>query len=75
MKTRLTAIIAAAGIAAVGAWYKSRSRRRSTPVVDDEFADLELGREHPRRIEIDDDTAAEIIRRAKPALEIAREAQ
>jgi len=70
----VTAIIAAAGLAAVGAWFRKKSRRKALANLEDEFGP-EFAVEHPARppVDIDDDQAADIIRRAKPALERARD--
>ena len=74
MTTRVTALIAAAGLAAVGAWFKTKGRRKLLPRLEDEFgAEFALEPPAPVQVEIDDDEAAEIIRRARPALERARQ--
>ena len=70
MSRLLTALLGAVGAAAIGIYIESRRARRA---VSD---GLEPGSPAAMRgaesIDIDDDTAADIIMRARPALERAR---
>jgi hypothetical protein len=59
MSTRLKAVVAVGGTAAALAWINIKRQRRSA-VISDASA-----------VHIDDDSAAEIIRRVRPALERA----
>jgi hypothetical protein len=64
MSGKAIALMGIVGAAALGIYFKWRSPRREPS------GRLEP---NPRRIDIDDDTAADIIRRARPALERACE--
>jgi hypothetical protein len=80
MPPRLTALLGVIGAASLGVWLRSRRRRKSPS-----YPECELDESLPLTIagnsqgllpfNIDDDRAAEIIRRARPALEKAREVQ
>jgi hypothetical protein len=67
----LTKTIIAAGGFAAFAWFNLK-RKRPAGTIDD-FAELGSGGQSLTGIEVDDDEAAEIIRRARPELERARE--
>jgi hypothetical protein len=66
MFARLTTIIGVLGVAALGTWIKAKRRNRQEP------DDLPSPLPAIPSVYIDDDEAAEIIRRAGPALERAR---
>jgi hypothetical protein len=66
MTGKATAVLGIVGAAAVGIYFKwGRPRRASSDVPEPKSS--------RRRIEIDDDAVADIIKRARPALERARE--
>lgn len=67
MSRKLAAFLSLVGAAALGAWFHTKTRRRA------DVAGKDAGGLLAPDVEIDDDTAAEIIRRARPALERARE--
>ena len=67
MSRKATALLGIVGAAAVGIYFKWRRSRRVPSDVRSASTFCS------RRIEIDDDAAADIIMRAKPALERARE--
>jgi hypothetical protein len=69
MTTFLKTILAASSVAALAVWIRHAQRPRVD--ADDDFP--EFGAVDGDGLEIDDDTAAEIIRRARPELERARE--
>ena len=69
MTTLLRVALAPSSIAALAAWIRHAYRPRVTEA--DGFG--ELTAVDADGIEIDDDTAADIIRRARPELERARE--
>lgn len=69
MTTFLRVALAASTAAALVAWIKHAYRPKVKEV--DEFSELTM--REMTGIEIDDDTAADIIRRARPQLERARE--
>jgi hypothetical protein len=64
MSGRLAALFGIMGAAALGLWINKK--RRAEPVLE------MYGSQGLPAIDVDDDTAAEIIRRARPALEHAR---
>jgi hypothetical protein len=66
----MAALVATAAAAIVGVWLTSARRRRSED-SDSTFVSRPMEEFHAP--DIDDDTAAEIIRRARPSLEKARE--
>jgi len=66
MSGKATALLGIAGAAAVGIYFKWRWPRRTS-------SDAPQPKRGRQRIEIDDDAAADIIKRARPALERARE--
>jgi hypothetical protein len=66
----MAALVATAATAIVGVWLTNARRRRSQ-AFDPRFVSRPI--EEFRVPDIDDDTAAEIIRRARPSLERARE--
>jgi hypothetical protein len=70
MTNFLKVALAASSVAALAAWIRHAYRPRVKEAADD-FS--ELTKREPTGIDIDDDTAAEIIRRARPQLERARE--
>ena len=70
MNTILRTVLAVSSVAAIAVWVKHRSRPKRAEDVD-QFADLYDNGEPT--VDVDDDTAAEIIRKARPALERARE--
>lgn len=64
MSGKAIALLGIVGAAALGIYFKwRRPRREPSDGLEPD----------PRCIDIDDDTAADIIRRARPALERARE--
>jgi hypothetical protein len=69
MTTFLRVALAASSVAALVAWIKHAYRPKVKEA--DEFSELPNG--ETGGIEIDDDAAADIIRRARPQLERARE--
>ena len=69
MTTFLRVALAASSIAALAAWIKHAYRPKVKEA--DDFS--ELTNRETAEFEIDDDTAADIIRRARPQLERARE--
>jgi len=71
MSGKATALLGILGGAALGFYIQKRRTRRAPVEIFDPKRSVCIGR--ARRIEIDDDTAAEIIRRARPALERAVE--
>jgi hypothetical protein len=66
MTGKATAVLGIVGAAAVGIYFKWRRPRRAS-------SDVPEPKSSRRRIEIDDDAVADIIKRARPALERARE--
>jgi hypothetical protein len=64
MTGKATALCGVIGAAAVGMYFQLRRPRRVL---------LDVRKVESQRIDIDDDAAADIIRRARPALERARE--
>ena len=71
MSGKATALLGIAGAAAVGIYFKwRRPRRVSSDGIEPKGS---VSFRSSRRIEIDDDAAADIIKRARPALERARE--
>jgi hypothetical protein len=64
MSGRLAALFGIMGAAVLGLWINKTRRTETTPDM--------YGPEGLPVIDVDDDTAAEIIRRARPALEYAR---
>jgi hypothetical protein len=69
MHSRVTAALSLFGLAAVGLWLRNHLRKRPPTVRED----LPVESTPPPAPDvIDDDAAAEIIRRAQPALERAR---
>lgn len=74
MSPRIAAALGVVSVAVLGTWWKAKRKLRELAPVP--AAPVEEIQEEPASIppiEIDDDTAAEIIRRARPALERARE--
>jgi hypothetical protein len=71
MSGRLTALFGVLGATALGVWLKSRQRRSAT--IPEESVPLSIAEsaQGMLMIDIDDDTAAEIIKRNRPALERA----
>ena len=70
MSGKVTAILGIAGAATLGIYWKFRhARRRHTSTLEHERS---VSAGNPGRIDIDDDAAAEIIKRARPELERAR---
>ena len=70
MSPRTAALIAAAVTAALGVWF-TNTRRRGSRTSD--FSLPSHAFEEFRAPDIDDDTAADIIRRARVSLEKARQ--
>jgi hypothetical protein len=70
MSGKVTTLLGIVGIAGLGVYFTSRGSRRLPSNVNSQPAMSTGG---PRRIDIDDDAAAEIIKRARPALERARQ--
>ena len=70
MNTMLRTVVAVSSVAAVALWVKHRLRPKVAEEVD-QFGELYDNGEPA--VDIDDDTAADIIRKARPALERARE--
>jgi hypothetical protein len=66
MSGKATALLGIVGAAAVGIYFKWRRPRRAS-------SDVSKPKRGRQRIELDDDAAADIIKRARPALERARE--
>ena len=71
MSGKATVLFGIVGAAAVGIYFKWRRPRRASSDVLEPTSSVSI--RSPRRIEIDDDAAADIIKRARPALERARE--
>jgi len=71
MSGKVTAVLGIVGAATLGIYFKWRHRRRVPSDVLESRSSASL--RSPRRIEIDDDAAADIIKRARPSLERARE--
>ena len=71
MSGKATALLGIVGAATLGIYFKWRHHKRVPGDVLEPGNSESLRR--PRSIEIDDDAAAEIIKRARPALERARE--
>jgi hypothetical protein len=69
MTILLKAIVAAGSVAALAVWIRHANRPRLNNV--DDFGDI--AQIDGEGVEIDDDAAADIIRRARPELERARE--
>jgi Arc/MetJ family transcription regulator len=65
MSGKATALLGIAGAAALGIYFKWQWPRRAS--------DAPQPKRRRQRVEIDDDAAADIIKRARPALERARE--
>ena len=70
MSGKLTALLGIAGAAAVGIYFKWRRPRRASDVLESKGS---ASIRSLRCVKIDDDAAADIIKRARPALERARE--
>ena len=71
MSGKATALLGIVGAAAVGIYFKwRRPGKAASDVLEPRSS---ASKRRPRRIEIDDDAAADIIKRARPALERARE--
>jgi hypothetical protein len=71
MSGKATALLGIVGAAALGIYFKWPRPHRVPPDVLESKNSLSI--RSLRRIEIDDDAAADIIKRARPALERARE--
>jgi hypothetical protein len=71
MSGKTRALLGIASAAALGIYFKSRRPRRAPSGVREPKSSVSI--RSPRRIDIDDDAAADIIKRARPALERARE--
>jgi hypothetical protein len=69
MSGRKTTLLGVAGAAALGIFIKWRQVRKARAPIMLKPATVRS----PRRINIDDDAAAEIIKRARPEFERARE--
>ena len=73
MSGRATAILGISGAAALGIWIKVRRKRRaSSGRLERHTSGYRGNLRRLSSIDIDDDTAAEIIKRARPELERAR---
>jgi hypothetical protein len=71
MSGKVIALLGIVGAATLGIYFKwRRPRRAPSDVLEPKSS---VSSRSPRRIEIDDDAAADIIKRARPALERARE--
>ena len=70
MSGRMAALLGIVGAAAVSAWVHIKRRHHATSWVSSSVGHRSHGL---LIVDIDDDTAADIIRRAKPELERARE--
>ena len=71
MSGKATALLGIVGAAALGTYFKWRRPRRAPSGVVGSKSSVSI--RSPRHIDIDDDAAADIIKRARPALERARE--
>jgi hypothetical protein len=71
MSGRVTALLGVVGVAALGIYIKARWSRRAPS--DELGPKRSVPVASAGRVEIDDDAAAEIIKRARPELERARE--
>jgi hypothetical protein len=71
MSGKVIALSGAVGAAAVGIYIKWRRARRASSHILESQSSVPTRR--PGRIDIDDDAAADIIMRARPELERARE--
>jgi hypothetical protein len=71
MSGKATALLGIVGAASLGIYFKWRHLRRAPSDVLESKSSASI--RSSRRIEIDDDAAADIIKRARPALERARE--
>jgi hypothetical protein len=70
MSGRMAALLGIVGAAAVSAWVQIKRRHHATSWVSSSVGQRSHGL---LIVDIDDDTAADIIKRAKPELERARE--
>lgn len=73
MAGRLAALIGVLGAAALGLWWGGRKPKSGLVATQDLALIPASDGASETEINIDDDRAAEIIRRARPALERARE--
>lgn len=79
MSRRVTAIFGVLGVAAFSVWLKKKRARLTqsdtsqVDILDAVALPAATGGQGLMRVDIDDDEAAEIIKRAKPALERAAE--
>jgi len=71
MSGKLTTLLGIVSIAGLCIYFTSRGSRQALSSVLKTHPLVSTG--GPRRIDIDDDAAAEIIKRARPALERARQ--
>ena len=71
MSRKATALLGFFGAAALGVYIESRRARRASSGMLEPKSTVSVP--NAGRIDIDDDAAADIIRRARPALERARE--
>ena len=69
MSRKLTALLGIVSVAALGIYLKLRGSHRTSSSILKTNDSTSAG---AQRIDVDDDAAAEIIKRAKPALERAR---
>jgi hypothetical protein len=73
MFKRLAALLGIVGAAAaVGAWLQNKKRRHSASIPDEWDSPATQDAHGLPMIDLDDDAAANIIKRARPALERAR---
>jgi hypothetical protein len=74
MSVRTKALLGILGAVAMGVWIKlQRVGRAPTATLEPQFSASRPDPQWLFSIQIDDDTAAEIIKRARPALERARQ--
>ncbi len=71
MSRKATALLGVFGAAALGVYIESRRARRASSGMLEPQSSLSI--RNAGHVDIDDDEAADIIRRARPALERARE--
>ena len=71
MSRKATALLGIVGAAALGIYFKCGRPRRARSGVLEPTSSVSI--RSTGRIDIDDDAAADIIKRARPALELARE--